>query len=157
MSPRLRLVTSPGPSVSGAVSGAQVRSHSVVGDPDQVWAAMARARADGRLVSLNRSEELPGGLVRVTVDLVDPTPTGRWRQLRPWLVVSAVLVGVAAAAALVWLVLLAVLAVVAAVTAAVVWVQAHLLVIGVVALALVLLLGAGGASCAGSHCGGCRR
>jgi hypothetical protein len=129
----------------------------VVGDPDQVRAAMARARADGRLVSLGRSEELPGGLVRVTANLVDPTPVDRWRRLRPWLVGAAVLVGITAAAALAWLVILAVFAVIAAVTAAVVWVQTHLLVIGGLALALVLLLGAGGASCAGSHCGGCRR
>jgi hypothetical protein len=125
----------------------------VVGEPDQVRAAMLRAHADGRLMSLIDGEELPGGYVRVTADLIDPTAPGRWR---PWLVGAAVLVGAAALAAVVWLVAMAVLAAVAVVAAAVAWVQTHRLAIGGVALMLAVL-GGGGASCADVHCGGCRR
>ncbi len=162
MSRRLLLVTSPDSTAAGAaVPGGQVRTHAVVGDPDQVRAAMARAHADGRLVGLTHGEQLPGGLVRVTAELRDPTPTSRWRRIRPWLTGAAVLLGVAAVAALVWLLVLAVLALVAAVTAAAVWVKAHLLLLGAGALILLALVFSAGrsSSCSGVHihCRGCRR
>ena len=75
---------------------------------------------------------------------------------------AGVLGGLAVVAGVVWLVVKAVLSLIAEVLFVVAWVQAHLLVIGVAAVIILLVLfllsaGSGRSSCAGLHCGGCRR
>jgi hypothetical protein len=79
-----------------------------------------------------------------------------WRRLRPWLTALALLITTAATLALTWLVYVAVLAVITVVVTIVAWIHTHLLLIAVIGIAL-LFFGGSTASCAGLHCGGCRR
>lgn len=138
---------------------APVRTHVLVGDPDQVRAALSRAQADGRLMNVSGAALEVGGRVRVTADLVDPTPPRtRWQRIRPWLVRLGWLLAVAAAGVAAWLLVWAVIGLVSALVAVVagvaVWIGTYWPVL--VAVGLVLLLLTGGASCRGVHCGGCR-
>jgi hypothetical protein len=131
-------------------------THVIVGNRDQVSAALHRAHADGRLHRITEAVILPGHKLRVTAQLTDPPPPRTLHQrLRPWLVTLAVLAGIGTVAGLVWLVALAVMAVVALVTTIVTWLWAHAVLICLAILGLLLL--SGGASCAGIHCGGCGR
>jgi hypothetical protein len=133
-----------------------VTTHVIVGNRDQVSAALHRAHADGRLHGITEAHILPGHQLQVTAQLTDPPPPRTLRQrLHPWLVTLAVLAGIGAVAGLVWLVALAVMAVVALVTTIVTWLWAHAVLICLGILGLLLL--GGGASCAGIHCGGCGR
>jgi sterol desaturase/sphingolipid hydroxylase (fatty acid hydroxylase superfamily) len=142
----------------------RARTHVITGAPDEVWAALQRARADGRLVAVTEARVLSDQRVRVVTRLRVPEgERSRWQRLRPWLLgvsrVLLVLAGVAAVAALVWAIVWAVMAVVALVAAVIAWVHAHLLGIGLTVaafVALLVFLGAGGGGCGGMHCGGCR-
>jgi hypothetical protein len=130
--------------------------HVIVGDRYQVVAALRLAQAEGRLQDITEARALPGGRVRLAARLLDLPPARTpWQRIRPWLTAVAVLLCVAAAVALVWLTVLAVMALIALVTTVVTWIWTHLVVICLVILGL-LFLGAGGASCVGMHCGGCR-
>ncbi len=80
-------------------------------------------------------------------------PARRWPRVLAGLVV--ITVAGAALAGLVWVGVLAVLSAIATVTAAIAWLKAHLWALIAAGLAL-LLLGGGGAACAGLHCAGCR-
>jgi hypothetical protein len=140
----------------------RVQTHVITGEPDQVWAALERARTDGRLVAVTEARVLAGDQVRVVTRLRVPEgQRSRWQRIRPWLIgtgkVLAVLAGLASVAALVWAVAWAVMAVVALVVAVIAWVHAHLVGIALAVagvIALLVLLGGGG--CGGIHCGGCR-
>lgn len=141
-----------------APAGGVVRSHVIVGDPDEVVAALARASDDGRLTGLGQVVELPDGRVQVTASLWgSPGQTSRGQWL--WRLLAGVLVA-AACAGLVWLLIVAVAALVAAVTSAVAavvsWLSAHLALIVFGGLVLLLVCSAG-SRCRGLHCGGCRR
>jgi VIT1/CCC1 family predicted Fe2+/Mn2+ transporter len=141
----------------------RAKTHVITGEPDQVWAALERARADGRLVAVTEARVLSDARVRVVTRLRMPEPDrSRWQRVRPWLIGAAkalaVLACVVAVAALVWAIVWAVMAVVALVVAAIAWVHAHLLGISLTVaafIALLVFLGAGG-GCGGIHCGGCR-
>jgi len=138
---------------------APVRTHVLVGDPDQVHAALSRAQADGRLMNVTDAALEVGGRVRVTAELADPTPPRtRWQRIRPWLVRFGWLLAVAAAGLAAWLLVWALIALVSALVAVVTgvaaWIGTYWPVL--VAVGLVLLLLTGGASCRGVHCGGCR-
>lgn len=130
----------------------RVRTHLVIGERDQVRAALARAYADGWLVDVRGLVALPGDRVQLTADLCEPASRNRRRW--PWLVL-AWLLAAAAAAGVVWLLVLAVAAVTAAVAAALAWLSAHLPVLVLAAVALLLVFSAG-SRCGGLHCGGCR-
>lgn len=149
---------------------ASTRTHVVTGDRGQVQTALEVAYAAGRLVDVREFTELDDARVRVVAELREPAPAtaARWAvpawlvprwPARPWLLAARV-VGVLAAGAGATAVVLAVVAlvttVVGAIAAALAWVSANLALILAVGVALVLVLG-GGATCAGLHCGGCRR
>jgi fatty acid desaturase len=146
----------------GTTEQVRAKTHVITGDPDQVWAALERARADGRLVAVTEARVLSGQRVRVVTRLrVPERESSRWERVRPWLVgtakLLAALAGIAALVALAWAVVWAVMAVVALVAVAIAWVHAHLLGIGLAAAAFVaLLVFLGGGGCGGIHCGGCR-
>jgi len=133
-----------------------VRTHVVVGDLDQVRAAMERAKEAGRLVDIREVAPLPGRRLQVVADLREPARTRRWFATRhPWLIAAGV-IGAAAAGGAVWLVVLGVIWLIGLITAVVAWVSAHLALFGLIAVVLVLMSGGVGAACAGLHCGGCR-
>ncbi|MGH8919379.1 MAG: hypothetical protein ACRD0H_13805 [Actinomycetes bacterium] len=78
--------------------------------------------------------------------------------------VLAVLLALGLAVLVVWAVTILVMAgvalvvtVLAAIGAAIAWVHAHLAVLAFTGVVLFLCLGGGVATCAGVHCGGCRR
>ncbi len=87
----------------------------------------------------------------------------RWRGVRPWLTALAGLAVAAAFAGLVWLLVKAVLALVGEVLVLVAlvaaWVAAYWVRLLLAGGLLLFLLGrvGGRSSCAGLHCGGCRR
>jgi hypothetical protein len=149
--------------MTGNKTHVQTTTHRIVGDRDQVAAALHRAQQQGRLHGITDVRPLTGHRIELTAYLADqpteppvPRPTRTpWQRIRPWLTALAVLIGLAAVAGLVWLVVLAVLAVVALVAAVVAWIGAHWLLLLIIAVAL-LFLGGGTAHCAGTHCGGCR-
>jgi hypothetical protein len=140
-----------------ARTAAPVRTHLVVGERDQVVAALWRAQADGRLMRLGEVDELGGHRVQVTAELREPPGPvhARWA----WRIAAGVLC-VAAAAGLVWLLVVAVTALIgavsAAVTAALGWLSAHLPLLVLGGVALLLLPCSAGSRCVGLHCGGCR-
>ena len=147
----------------GTTEQVRAKTHVITGEPDQVWAALERARADGRLVAVTEARVLSGDRVQVVTRLRVPEgERSRWQRIRPWLSIAAkvlaVLAGVAAVSALVWGVVWLVMTVIALVAFVIAWVHVHLLGIGLVVAAFVTLLvflGAGG-GCGGIHCGGCR-
>jgi hypothetical protein len=119
---------------------------------------------------------VPGELVAARIEpapsrrvwgrLVPRAPEVAWGQLawgRIALRAVGLLAAVAVAAGLVWLAVQAVLSLIATVVALVAfvaaWVQAHLLfiVLGGALLLYLLIRIWFGSSCAGLHCGGCRR
>jgi hypothetical protein len=136
-------------------AAASVRTHLVVGERDQVAAALWRAQADGRLMRLGEVAELGGHRVQVTADLREASPGPARRVWR----LAAGMFALAMAAGLVWLLVIAVTALIGAVSAAVAaalaWLSAHLSLLVLGGL-LLLLLGSAGARCVGVHCGGCR-
>jgi small-conductance mechanosensitive channel len=139
------------------MNAAASRLHVVVGEREQVGAALERARRDGRLRMVHEVAELGDGQVCVRAELAEPPALRtRWQKVRPWLLGAAAVAGLVVVAGVVWLLVLAVLAVIALVQTVVAWVSAHLLVIGLVLAGLVLLACMGGARCVGLHCGGCR-
>lgn len=134
---------------------APVRTHTVVGDRDQVRAALQRAHDTGRLIAIHEASALPDRRVQVVADLADPVRAKRWYATRtPWLIAGGI-VATAAAVGVVWLIVLGVLALIAFIGSVIAWIGSHLLLIGAIAVALLLLM-SGGAACAGLHCGGCR-
>jgi uncharacterized integral membrane protein len=147
----------------GTKTHVQTTTHHVIGDRDEVAAALHRAQQQGRLHGVTDVRPLAGHQVELTAYLSDqpteplvPRPARTpWQRIRPWLEALAVLAGLAAVAGLVWLIVLAVLAVIALAAAVVAWIGAHWLLILIIAVAL-LFLGGGTAHCAGTHCGGCR-
>ena len=148
----------------GTTEQARVTAHVITGDPDEVWAALERARADGRLVAVTEARVLSGDRVQVVTRLRVPgRQRSRWQQVRPWLSIAAkvlaVLSVVAAVSALVWAVAWAVMAVIALVLAVTAWIHVHLMGICLAVagfIALLVFLGAGGGGCGGIHCWGCR-
>lgn len=115
---------------------------------------------------------VPGELVASRLVGPPPVRRSRWQVRSPrrrprWGRVAAWTLGLLAAGAAiagaVWLLVLAVLELIVAVTAlialAVAWVQAHWvwLVLAGGALLWLLARAGGSSSCAGLHCGGCRR
>jgi hypothetical protein len=146
-----------------------VRTHLVVGWPDQVRAALARADADGRLVGIGAVTELADRRVQVNAQLREDKPRRfpwalrlSWPSARVWLWLAMGVLGAAAVAGVVWAVVAAVTALVAAVSAGVsvvtAWVSTYWPALAGIAIVLVLLGTAGGVKkCAGLHCGGCRR
>jgi len=145
-----------------------VRTHVIVGWPDEVRAALDRAHADGRLVGVDEVSRLADRQVQVSAQLREPTaPRFRWLvrwswpSARVWLRVALVLLGAAAVAGLVWAVVAAVTALVAVVSAAVsavaAWVSTYWPVLAGIALVLLLCTTGRAARCVGMHCGGCRR
>jgi energy-converting hydrogenase Eha subunit A len=146
-----------------------VRTHLVVGWPEQVRAALERARVDGRLVRVGEVIELADRQVQVTAQLREDRPRRfewlprlAWPSARVWARIAAGVLAVAAVAGVVWAVVAAVSALVAAVSAAVstatAWVSTYWPALAGIAVVLLLLGGAGGAKkCVGLHCGGCRR
>lgn len=139
-----------------------VMAHVITGEREQVAAALRLAHEAGRLAGITDARVLPGERVELVAHLRPANPS-RWQRVWPWLIgavkVAAVLVVVAAVVAVVWAVVSVVLAVIAVVAAVVGWLHAHfgLIVAVAVALLLLVLACAGGASCTGLHCGGCRR
>ncbi len=138
-----------------------MRSGVEVGGVADVRAAMARAHAEGALERVRSVEMVPVHRSPGTdAQRRAHNPARRRRALRLLVRLALALVALGASAALLWVVARAVLAVIAAVTAAVAWIQSHLLVIGIVAGALIVLLlvlgSKGSRSCRGIHCGGCR-
>ncbi len=137
--------------------------HVITGEPALVWAALSRAYEEGRLVRVEQGRTLPGGRVQLVAQLGAVTGRSRWELARPWLVrvakLAAFLAVLAAVGGLVWLLVLAVLEVIVVVTAAVAWVQAHLalLIVGAVALLVLFAAMSSESRCSGLHCGGCRR
>jgi hypothetical protein len=139
-----------------------VRPRVIVGQPDEVRAALERAHADGRLVQVDELTELADHQVQVTAQLREDRPqrfgwlsrlpwpsAGFWAQLAVWVL------GLAAVAGVVWAVIAAVTALVSAVVAAV---SAYWPALVGIAVVLALLGTASGAKrCVGMHCGGCRR
>lgn len=136
---------------------APTRAHVIVGDGDEVRAALVRAQADGRLVRLGEVVDLGAHRVQVTADLREPL---RGRARCPASRFAAGVLVVAAAGGLVWLLVVAVAALIAAVsgavTAALAWLSAHLPLLVLGAVLLLFLICSAGSRCAGLHCRGCR-
>lgn len=132
-------------------------SHEITGGQVEVWAALNRAKTDGRLVGIEHGDILPGGQVRVLAQL--RAPRTRWERVAPWLLIAAKTLAVLAVLALVTALVWAIVWLVLAVIAFVAWVSAHLvsLIIGaVLILAVLILLFAGGSGGGGIHCPGCK-
>jgi hypothetical protein len=109
----------------------------IVGAPDQVAAALRRAHADGRLLTIAEVCALPGQRVRLTAVLLEPPPTpGRSQRLRPALTIVAGLIGVAALVSLAWLVLVATTTLI---TTAISWLGSHWPIIGLVTAVVCVL------------------
>jgi len=86
------------------------------------------------------------------------TPPRVRQRARFWLTGAAAIGAMSLLVGFVWLVVLAVTSLIAAVTTAAAWAAAHWVWIALAAAGLLfLLIRAGGTSCAGLHCGGCRR
>ena len=137
---------------------AKERTHVITGHREEVYAALSRAVEENRLVSVTGTRLLPQERVQLVARLREPAVPRR--PAKAWLVIAAktlgVLVVLGAVGGLVWLLVQAVLALIALVAAVIAWVQAHLLVIGLVVVALLFLVFGGGGGCGGIHCGGCR-
>jgi hypothetical protein len=139
-----------------------VRTHLVVGWPDQVRAALERARADGRLVGIDEVIELADRQVQVTAQFREDRPRRfawlsrlPWPSAQVWAQLAVWVLGIAAVAGVAWAVIAAVTALV---SAAVAWLSAYWPALAGIAILLLLLGAAGGAKrCVGMHCGGCRR
>jgi len=132
------------------------RVRTVVGDPDQVAAALRRLDARGRLIAMTPAKPLPDGRVRVGIKLWEPAPAAvpvpapaPERPARRVRVVVAAVVG--------GLAVLAGAGLAVALVARVV-VEHLALVVGAVGLALLVWVGLGkvGVCCPGLHCAGCR-
>jgi hypothetical protein len=139
-----------------------VRTHLVVGWPDQVRAALERAHADGRLVGVDEVTQLADRQVQVTAQIREDQPRRfawlsrlPWPSAEIWAQLAVWVLGIAAVAGVLWAVIAAVTALVSAVIAAV---STYWPALAGIAIVLLLLGAAGGAKkCVGMHCGGCRR
>jgi hypothetical protein len=146
-------------------SAGLVRTHVITGWPDQVHAALERAKADGRLVEISDVTELPDRQVQVNAQLRDEQPQRTrwssrltWPEARVWAWIGAGVLGVVGVWAVVAAVSALITAVSAALDAATVWVATYWPALAGIALVLLLLATAGGVKrCTGMHCGGCRR
>jgi hypothetical protein len=125
-----------------------VRRHVIIGEPDQVAAALERVRDEDRLVEGRVEAYYANGRVKVIARIIDrpgPQPRRR-RRLRTRVVVTMLAVASVLLAVAVWLTYMLVQALIAALP----------IILGILGILLLIWIGGQLGVCPGIHCPGCR-